>query len=82
VNLAGTGIVLGSGDSIHAHMSYDGTNLALTLTDNVTKATWSDSFAVDIPSIVGANTAYIGFTGGSGGSTAIQSILDWTYTTP
>jgi hypothetical protein len=82
VNLTGSGIVLGSGNSIHAHITYNGSALALTLTDNVTKATWSDSFAVNIPSIVGANTAYIGFTGASGGSTAIQNILDWTYTTP
>jgi hypothetical protein len=82
VNLTGTGIVLGSGDSFHAHMNYNGTNLVLTLTDNVTKKTWSSSFAVNIPSIVGANTAYVGFTGASGGFTAIQTIQDWTYTTP
>jgi len=29
---------------------------------------------------VGASTAYVGFTGGSGGETAIQDILDWTFT--
>jgi hypothetical protein len=74
--------VLLSGHSIHAHITYNGANLTLTLTDNVTAATWSDSFAVNIPAIVGVNTAYIGFTGGTGAATSIQSILDWTYTTP
>jgi hypothetical protein len=29
---------------------------------------------------VGANTAYVGFTGGTGGLTAVQAILNWTYT--
>jgi hypothetical protein len=82
VSLTGTGIVLLSGHSIHAHITYNGANLTLTLTDNVTAATWSDSFAVNIPAIVGVNTAYIGFTGGTGAATSIQSILDWTYTTP
>jgi len=29
---------------------------------------------------VGANTAYAGFTGGTGGATAIQDVLNWTFT--
>jgi hypothetical protein len=37
---------------------------------------------VNIPATVGANSAYIGFTGGTSTATAIESILDWTYTTP
>jgi hypothetical protein len=82
VNLTGTGIVLSSGHSIHCHITYNGTNLTLTLTDNVTAATWSNSFPVNIPATVGANSAYIGFTGGTSTATAIESILDWTYTTP
>jgi hypothetical protein len=82
VNLTGTGIVLSSGHSIHSHIVYNGTNLTLTLTDNVTAATWSNAFAVNIPAIVGANTAYVGFAGGTSTATAIQSIVDWTYTTP
>ena len=38
------------------------------------------AFTIDIPSTVGANTAYVGFTGGTGGSTAIQNIKTWTFT--
>jgi hypothetical protein len=80
VNLTSSGIVLSSGDTISAQLVYSGTTLTLNLTDTVTNKTFSDSFTVNIPTIVGANTAYIGFTGGTGGSTAIQNIKTWTFT--
>ena len=34
---------------------------------------------INIPQIVGGNTAYVGFTGGTGGLSASQKILTWTY---
>ena len=37
--------------------------------------------AVNIPQLVGANTAYVGFTGSTGGLSASQKILYWTYAT-
>lgn len=79
VDLSGTGIDLHKGDSILAQITYDGKDLSLTLTDSVTLASWSYSFAIDIPTTVGASTAYAGFTGGTGGGTANQEILSWTY---
>jgi hypothetical protein len=81
VNLTPSGIVLSSGDTISAQLVYNGTTLTLNLTDTVTNKTFSQAFTVNIPSTVGANTAYIGFTGGTGGSTAIQNIKTWTFTT-
>jgi hypothetical protein len=36
---------------------------------------------INIPQIVGGNTAYVGFTGGTGGLSSSQKILTWTYTT-
>ena len=50
-----------------ANITYDGEALTLTITDLVTQASWSHPFAIDIPSIVGGNTAYVGFTAGTGG---------------
>jgi hypothetical protein len=79
VNLSSTGIVLLSGDLMHAHMVYDGTNLTMTLTDTVTNATVTEAFPVNIPSIVGSNTAWVGFTGGTGGFSATQNVLSWSY---
>ena len=80
VNLTSSGIVLSSGDTISAQLVYNGTTLTLNLTDTVTNDTFSQAFTVNIPSIVGANTAYVGFTGGTGGGTAIQNIKTWTFT--
>jgi len=82
VDLTSTRIVLRSGDVMHAHIVYDGTNLTLTLTDTVTNATATEVFPVNIPSLVGGNMAYVGFTGGTGGATATQNVLSWTYVVP
>ncbi len=79
INLTGTGIDLHSGDSIETHITYNGSTLYMTLTDDDTLATWSQSFAVNIPAIVGGNTAYVGFTGGTGGLSSSQKIISWTY---
>ena len=79
VNLTSSGIVLSSGDTISAQLVYNGTTLTLNLTDTVTNNTFSQAFTINIPSTVGANTAYVGFTGGTGGGTAIQNIKTWTF---
>jgi RHS repeat-associated protein len=79
VDLSSTGINLHSGDVMDAHLVYDGANLTMTLTDTVTSASVTEVFPVNIPSIVGGNTAYVGFTGGTGGLTATQNVLSWTY---
>jgi hypothetical protein len=41
----------------------------------------SQTYLVNIPGIVGGNSAFVGFAGGTGGLTATQNILNWTYTT-
>jgi hypothetical protein len=82
ITLTGTGINLHSGDPFTAQLNYNGTSLKLTLTDTVTLATWSHSFTVDIPTVVGRNTAFVGFTGGTGGAGAVQDILNWSFTNP
>jgi len=82
VDLSSTGINLHSGDTMNAQLVYDGTNLTMTLTDTVTNATVTEVFPVNIPSVVGADTAYVGFTGATGGLTAAQNVLAWTYSAP
>ena len=61
-------------------MTYDGVNLILTLTDAVVNKTFTHTFPINIPATIGSNTAYIGFTGGTGGLTSSQKILTWTLT--
>ena len=79
IDLTSSGINLHSGHKMDAHIAYDGTTLTLTITDLVTMATFSHPFVVNIPAAVGANTAYIGFTGGTGDTSAVQQILNWSY---
>jgi len=79
VDMTSSGVNLHSGDIMHAHITYDGTTLTLTITDTVTNASFTTSTAINIPATVGANTALVGFTGGTGGLTAVQNILNWTY---
>ena len=80
IDLTPSGVNLHSGDVMDAHLTYDGTTLTLTLTDTVTNAVFTASQAINIPSTVGANTAFIGFTGGTGGTVSTQNVLSWTYT--
>jgi hypothetical protein len=82
VDLGSSGINLHSGDTFAAHVTYDGVNLALLLTDLKTLATYTGSFAVNIPAAVGGKYAYVGFTAGSGGLTAVEDILSFSYSNP
>ena len=79
VDMTASGVDLHNGDIFAVHMLYDGTNLTMTITDTTTNATFTHSWAIDIPGTVGAQTAYVGFTGGTGGLFALQDILTWTY---
>ncbi len=81
LDMTASGVNLHAGDVMHAHLTYVGTTLALTLTDTVTNASFTASTAINIPATVGAATAYVGFTGGTGGETAVQKVLTWTYST-
>jgi hypothetical protein len=79
VSLAKSGIVLDSGDVISAHVAYDGKFLYLSLRDAVVGRLWATRFAINLPQTIGSNTAYAGFTGGTGGLTSSQKILTWTF---
>jgi hypothetical protein len=81
VDLTPSGIELASGDIIDATITYDGTTLTLNLHDPSTNDTFKMSKAINIPHIVDGNTAYVGFTGGTGGLSSSQKLLTWTYTT-
>jgi Chitobiase/beta-hexosaminidase C-terminal domain/Legume lectin domain len=79
-DMTASGVVLKSGDVFDAHITYDGTNLTLVLTDTTTSKSFTYTSPVNIPSIVGSGTAYVGFTGGIGGLSMTTHILNWTLT--
>lgn len=68
-------------DPIDFAISYNGTTLSVNMSDSVTGSSYSTSETVDIPTIVGSNLAYVGFTGGTGGASANQQISNFSYTT-
>jgi hypothetical protein len=78
-DLTSSGINLHSGDIFNVLITYDGTTLTETITDTVTKATKTLTYAINIPTTIGSNTAYVGFTAGDGTQTSTVSILTWSY---
>lgn len=70
---------LGNGQTYNVKVVYSGTTLDVTIRNTVTQATLVKQYTVDIPAIVGASTAYVGFTAGSGANTSTISIPYWTY---
>jgi len=78
-DLNGTGIDLHSGHIFSAVLDYDGSLLRVTITDQATKAAAVQEYRVDIPKEVGGKTSYVGFTGGTGGASAIQDVLRWRF---
>lgn len=54
--------------------------MAVTLSDAVTGATYSTNYNVgSLTSILGGNVAYIGFSGGDGGSTSLQTVKNFSF---
>lgn len=78
VDMTSSGVNLHSGDVFNVLMTYDGTNLVMTITDTTTNAKFTQTSPINIPGIVGGNLAYVGFTGGTGGLTSAQNVLSWT----
>src|SRR5262249_25181032 len=70
-----------SGHVFKIDLAYDAKALVLTetVTDTVTNAKFSTSYKVDIAAHLGSNVGYVGFGGGTGGETAVQDVLSWTY---
>lgn len=71
-----------NGDVWTALITYDGTTsqLNVTLTDPAEGTPFQGiSDAIDIGSLLGTNTAYVGFTGGTGAGWQNEDILNWTF---
>lgn len=70
----------GSGNPINVNLLYNGATLSLSLTDTKTGGTVSTNLVVgSIPSYAGTNTAFVGFTGATGGVNSIQTISNFSF---
>jgi hypothetical protein len=79
IDMTPSSVKLHSGNPLDVSLDYSGMSLAMTITDSVTHASFSHTWTIDIPSTVGGNTAYVGFTASTGGQNALQKVLSWTY---
>lgn len=61
---------------VKVDLSYNGATLVAKFTDLPSGTSFTTNFPVNIPSIVGGNSAYVGFTGADGGTASTQ-IISW-----
>ncbi len=81
LDLTPSGVDLHNGRAYDATIDYKDKKLTLTIADVQDMAKkFSHTFDdVDIPTAVGGSAAFIGFTGSTGGASATQEILSWTW---
>jgi hypothetical protein len=72
-------VAIDSGDPIRVTFNYVGGKVQVTLNDLTTGDTFSGGLAAPIPTFLGGNTAYVGFTGGDGGVSSVQEVTDFTF---
>ena len=73
-------IDLTNNDTYDFTITYDGTNLATTIVDeNNSSNSFNESDPIDLNAVLGAHTAYVGFTAGTGSSVSTQRISNWDY---
>jgi hypothetical protein len=75
-----TPVNVASGDPIDITMLYGSGNLRVTLSNTVTASTFTTNYVVgSLPARLGAETAYVGFTGADGGLFSTQQISKFQY---
>ena len=79
LDMTPSGVDLHRGHPMNVQLNYDGTTLKMTVTDSVTAKSFSTSWVVNISQAIGSSTAYVGFTASTGGSSAVQQVLNWTF---
>ncbi len=72
---------MSNGDVWTATIGYNGTALSVNVQDGASAAfIVYNSLPIDIASLIGTTSAYVGFTGGTGGGFEQQNILNWQFT--
>jgi hypothetical protein len=75
-------LVGGNTNPIQINVSYAGGVLTAAFRDTVTAATFTTNITVNIPTIVGSDSAFLGFTGADGGVASTQVISNFTMSPP
>jgi hypothetical protein len=77
-------LIIDNGDVISNFVTYNGTTLSVTMTDVTIGstnygATFVTNTTINIPAVLGTNTAYVGFTAADGASSSIQQISNFAF---
>ncbi|MGA2246534.1 MAG: hypothetical protein ABSH48_16180 [Verrucomicrobiota bacterium] len=81
----GTGLVnFTNGDNIYVQLYYQQGVMQVLMIDPTAPATNTSTFFVNVPAVVGNDSAYVGFTGSDSGVTSVQTVSNflYSYTTP
>lgn len=71
---------MSNGDLWRATIGYDGAHLSVTVQDGTNApTTLISNAAIDIGTLLGSNTAYVGFTGSTGAGYENQDIVNWSF---
>ena len=81
-NAPATALNLNSGNPINVVLTYNSATGKLTEkdTDATANTTYTTTYDVNFVNLFGQNTAFVGFTGGTGGSTSTQQISNYVFT--
>ncbi|HUA66450.1 MAG TPA: hypothetical protein VME24_11420 [Alphaproteobacteria bacterium] len=74
-----TPVNVASGNPIQVSLLYMGNVLQATLVESNTTHTFMTNLAVNLPAIVGGQTAYVGLTGGDGSTASTQVVSNFTF---
>src|SRR5262249_4817854 len=80
IDLSPSGITLTSGHAMFVELTYDGTTLTENITDTVTGASFTHAYTVNLLNFLHSETAYAGFSGGTGALDVTAQVLNCTYT--
>ena len=81
LDMSGSSISMQSGHVFTVVLTYNGSTLVESVTDNTTSANYTHTYSgIDLPTIFGANTAFVGFGGATGSYSMNAYVNSWVYT--
>jgi hypothetical protein len=78
IDMTAAGIDFQQNHTYQVDLNYDGLTLRETVKDLVSDRSFSTSYAINLRSVLGADTAFVGFTGGTSSETAWVAVESWT----
>lgn len=75
-------LIGGNANPVQINLNYNGAVLGATFKDLITSSSFTTTFPIDIPGVVGDGSAYVGFTGADGGVSSTQFVTNFIVLPP